>query len=109
MTVAEKIDMYRNKKKFIEGISNVFRNDAYKTVIDKITFEVYQKELDTMTIFYEWIVVRFMGGTVSAKSVNGNSDNANFRAVGSMLDGGVYDEVFTYKELEKLGYELVAL
>lgn len=110
MTVAEKIEMFKNKQNFVDTISSAFQNNPKGTSVESISYEVYQKELENLgTYFCEWIVVHFVGGAISVRSVNGNSNHANFRAIGQLIDGGYYDEVPDFITSTERGFERVVL
>jgi hypothetical protein len=108
MTIEEKMEMYRNKKCFIDGLSRVFKECLNDSTIDKITYEVYYKPNDPK-VFFEWLVVHFVGGGISPRHATGNSNSCNFRQLGKLLDGGYYDEVRTYESLQKFGFEQLIL
>lgn len=108
MTTAEKIEMYKNKKEFIERISKVFEQPS-GTGVESVNYEVYLIEKLGIEHFYEYVIVNFEGGAKSVRNVNGNSNSANFRVIGSLLDGGYYEENFTYESLSEKGFELVVL
>jgi hypothetical protein len=109
----EKIKMYRGKKAFIDGLSRVFEAKPAGSVVETIEYEVYHKEVahdeDTCHHYVEFVVITFIGGGKSAKVVTGNSNTANFRALGPMLDGGYYDENSYYDSMIETGYDLVVL
>ena len=107
MTITEKLEMFKEKKTFIENISKAFEAGPKGATVSSINYEAYRKETKDMTYFVEYVIVTFFGGGKSVKCVNGNSNTANFRALGSMLDGGYYDEVFDYDKLTSIGYEKV--
>lgn len=110
MTANEKLDMYRGKKAFIENLSKAFEAGPAGSTVTSIDYEVYSLELkDDITYYKEYIIVTFKGGSISVRSANGNSNTANFRAIGTLLDGGYYDEVFYYENLEADGYKKVEL
>ena len=113
MTMEEKIKMYRGKKAFIDGLSRVFEAKLAGSVVETIEYEVYHKEVvhdeNTCHHYVEFVVITFIGGGKSAKVVTGNSNTANFRALGPMLDGGHYEENFYYDSMIETGYELVQL
>jgi hypothetical protein len=54
-------------------------------------------------------VVKFIGGGKCVRFVSGNSNTANFRVIGEMLDGGYYDEIPTYNGLKDKGFKYVIL
>lgn len=110
MTANEKLAMYRGKKTFIKNISKAFEAGPAGSTVTSIDYEVYSLELkDDITYYKEYIIVTFKGGSISVRTVNGNSNTANFRAIGTMLDGGYYDEVFTYENISESGYKKVEL
>ena len=110
MTINEKLEMFRGKKAFIENISKAFEARPAGSTVTSINYEVYSLELkDDITYYKEYIIVTFKGGSISVRSANGNSNTANFRAIGTLLDGGYYDEVFCYENLEADGYKKVEL
>lgn len=113
MTMEEKINMYRGKKAFIDGLSAVFEKKPAGSAIERIDYEVYQKEIARDENIYreivEFVIVRFFGGGKSVKVVTGNSNTANFRVIGPMLDGGYYDENFRYDSMIENDYELIEL
>lgn len=113
MTYEEKIEMYKGKKAFIDNISKAFEATPRVSTVVSIEYEVYtrkvtinKKECDH---YVEYLVVHFFGGSKSAKFVSGNSCTANFRALGSMLDGGYYDENREYETLDDKGFALIDL
>ena len=112
MTVAEKIEMFRGKKAFVENIAMAFIKCPKGHTVENITYEVYQKEYNTGihsgTYFYEFIIVHFKGGVTSPISAGGNSNIGNFRAISKVVDGGYYEEVQYYNDI-KASCEFVAL
>ena len=109
MTIAEKLNMYRDKKKFMDGLNSLFKDNPKGLTVTNMSYEVYQIDINCEPKFYEWLVMEFEGGTKMARSISGNSNLGNFRAVGDMIYGGYYDEMPNYEDLEKDGYELVVL
>ena len=110
MTREEKIKMYQEKQKFIEALSGVFQTTKHNSTVEGITYEVYVKQFsDQLSEYREYLIVHFYGGGKSPRFISGNSNIANFRVLGTMLDGGYYDEVRTYEALLENGYERVAL
>jgi hypothetical protein len=99
MTVEERIKMYKDKKAFIDKLSEALLMS--KTTVMKVSYEVYSRyspEYDT-TYYAEFAVVTFTGGAKSVRTVSGNSDSANFREIGKLLDGGYYDENRYYEDV----------
>lgn len=109
MTFEEKLAMYRGKKKFIEDISTVFKNNPTTHSVEDITYEVYTKEFNCELWYDEWLVVHFKGGSISPRFVSGNSNVANLRAISDMIDGGWYREVDAYRALTEHGFEKLEL
>lgn len=113
MTVAEKIEMYKGKKAFIQNISKAFEATPRVSAVTSIEYEVYHRKVtingEERDHFVEYVIVNFFGGGKSAKFVSGNSCTANFRALGSMLDGGYYDENRDYETLADRGFTMVDL
>lgn len=109
MTTTEKIKMYAKKKAFINKISAVFET-THSTTVESVSYEVYQKEISPDTTYFtEYVIVNYIGGGKSVRIVNGNSDTANFRAIGTLLDGGYYDELPDYETLADRGFKAVKL
>lgn len=109
MTIEEKLRMYVRKSNFVSCLADAFKkNPAGHTVAD-ITYEVWTKKTDHGQFFEEFVVVHFVGGAKSYRTVNGNSNSANFRAIGALIDGGNYEEERWYDSLKTSGYELVSL
>ena len=110
MTITEKLEMYANKKAFIESISKAFAKNLSKSSVTSVEYEVYRKDLDEERVhFVEYVVVNFIGGSKCVRFVNGNSNTANFRAVGDMLDGGYYNDMPNYNALQDNGFRYVIL
>lgn len=107
MTIEEKLKMYREKKHFIYDLSMAFIKNPKGHTVEDISYEVYFKEYEGNIFFNEWIIVHFVGGGKSAVKVNGNSNTANFRAVGELLDGGHYEEVEAYRNQANIGFKRV--
>ena len=109
MTFEEKVAMWSEKKRFIDALDSVFQRKPTGSLIEKISYEVYQKEISGAMRFNEWLVLYFEGNAMLATLVNGNSNIANLRAIATYLDGGYYEEVRTYRSLLETGWEPVVL
>ena len=110
MTMEEKIEMYKEKKKFIENINDMFQVEPRCPSVEGVSYEVYTKDYGEGRVdLREWAIVHFTGGGKSVRIVNGNSNIANFKVIGGMLAGGYYSEVQTYQEQINNGYEMVEL
>lgn len=113
MTMEEKIKMYKEKKAFIDNLSRVFETKPKGSVVETIEYEIYTKEIaydeNVRKHIVEFIVITFVGGGKSVKVVSGNSNTANFRVIGSMLDGGYYADNSYYESMIETGYERIEL
>lgn len=109
MTLEEKVAMWLEKKRFIEALDKVFQTKPADFTIEKINYEVYQKEIGGKINYEEWLILHFEGGAMLATLSTGNSNIANFRTIASYLSGGYYEEVRTYRSLLETGWEPVVL
>jgi hypothetical protein len=113
MTIAEKLEMYANKKAFIDNVSKAFAKNLSKSSVTSLEYEVYHRKVtingEERDHYVEYVVVNFIGGGKCVRFVSGNSNTANFRVIGEMLDGGYYDEIPTYNGLKDKGFEYVIL
>ncbi len=110
MTMEEKLEMYTEKKQFVENINEVFQMEPGCPSVEGVTYEVYSKDYGEGRVDNrEWIIVHFYGGGKSVKVVSGNSNIANFKVIGTMLAGGYYTEVYTYQKQLDDGYTKVEL
>lgn len=113
MTIEEKIQMYKRKYAFIESLNEAFQTRPADSTVESVVYEVFRKDVTsegrTITYFQEWLRVNFFGGGRSVRSANGNSNMANFRVLGTLVEGGYYDEVYTYENMEADGYTKVNL
>lgn len=107
MTVEERIKMYKDKKAFIDKLSEALL--ISKTTVMKVSYEVYQKDFNGHTFYEEFLVVTYYGGGKAVRRVNGNSDSANLISLATMVDGGYYDEVRDYETLTDYGFTKVDL
>lgn len=109
MTIEEKLQMYREKKQFIENLGYAFQVRPGCASVDSVDYEVYQKPVCDVIDFREWVIVHYTGGGKAMKIVSGNSNAANFVVIGSMLQGGCYEQVSIYEDQKEQGYEKVIL
>ena len=109
MTFEEKVAMWSEKKRFIDAIDKVFQMKPVGSTIEKISYEVYQKEINGAESYIEWLVLHFEGGAMLATQATGCSNIANLRTIASYLSGGYYEEVRTYRSLSETGWEPVVL
>ena len=113
MNTQERIEMYTEKKQFIENLNEVFAIAPGCPSVEGISYEVYQKDLtgtfEGITDYREWVIVHYTGGGKAMQITTGNNNAANFRTVGSMLQGGHYDQVQFYEDQLEAGYSKVEL
>ena len=105
LTMDQRLEMYRGKKFFINNISKVFELDS-KSNVERVDYEVYSRvsRMDGESVYYtEFVVVTFVGGAKSVRNISGNSNNATFREVGKLIDGGYYDEIPYYSGVKETG------
>ena len=111
MPIEERLRMYREKKNFIFGLAKAFSQYPKSHSVQDITYEVwhkYHKQFGHQ--FTEWVIVHYDGGAKSYLRVTGNSNTANFRAIGEVLDHGYYEDKVWYKERQvELGYKKLDL
>ena len=103
LTLEQRMHMYKGKKLFIDSISKVFEIEFLNSNVKKVEYEVYsQTSQISDTVFYaEFVVVTFTSGAISVRNISGNSNNANFREIGKLIDGGYYDEIEYYKKVKE--------
>ena len=105
------LEMYAEKKKFIENLNEVFSIEPGCAAVAGVSYEVYQKELtgifEGITDYREWVIVHYTGGGKAPRITTGNSNIANFVVVGSMLQGGCYEQVRLYEEQLETGYQRI--
>ena len=103
LTMDQRMHMYHGKKLFIDHISKVFEDEYLMSNVAKVEYEVYSKlSPDGHNVWYtEFVVVTFVGGMQSVRNISGNSNNATFREVGKLIDGGYYDEFEYYKKVKE--------
>lgn len=105
LTMDQRMQMYRGKKRFIDNISKVFEAERLMSNVERVDYEVYSKlSPDGHDTWYtEFVVVTFVGSGKSVRVISGNSNNANFREIGKLIDGGYYDELEFYKRVKESG------
>ena len=103
MTTEQRIEMYKSKKLFIDHISKAFEDEYLISNVAKVEYEVYSKNSPNgHDVWYtEFVVVTFVGGAKSVRNISGNSNNATFREIGRLIDGGYYDELEFYKRVKE--------
>ena len=113
MTIAEKLEMYKEKRAFVNSISKVFEARPKGSSVSSIDYEVYEKVIARNENVYkhivEFIVVTYDGGGRAMKVASGNSNTANFRVIGTLLDGGNYEDNQYYESLLDIGYTRIEL
>lgn len=114
ITVDEKIRELREKKAFIDALNVAFNVVPCTHSVHKVELEVYSKKITNeyvtdYTYYQEYLVVTFRGGAKSVRNSNGNSNTANLRELGKLVDGGYYVELDAYNALEENGFVRVEL
>ena len=107
MTYNEKMEMWLDKKKFIDAVNGVFQTTQHNSTVTAIIYEVYEKQFDDRTGYKEYVIIHFSGGAISPMIVSGNSNIANLRVLSDKLNGGYYCEVEEYRSLFSNGWELI--
>jgi hypothetical protein len=103
LTLEQRMHMYQGKKLFIDEVSKVFEIELLNSNVKKVEYEVYsQKSQISDTVYYtEFVVITFTSGAKSVRNITGNSNNATFREIGKLIDGGYYDEVEYYERVKE--------
>lgn len=114
MTVEKNNKVYQEKKAFIDGLNAAFQIKPRTHSVESVAYELYSKQITNEyvtdhTYYQEYLVVTFNGGAISVRNINGNSDTANFRELGKLIDGGYYSEVEAYSTMEESGFTKVEL
>ena len=110
MTMEEKIQMFKDKSKFVEALSKVFQTTQHNSTVEGISYEIYHKSFsDHTSETREYVIVSYTGGAKSPRTVSGYSCTAIYRIIGDLLNGGYYDEVREFEALTEDGYQWVAL
>ena len=109
MTIEEKLKMYREKRQFIYNVAMAFVKVPGGHSVDGVVYEVFFRESDWGTEIAEWVTVQYDGGAEAHKVVSGNSNAANFQVVASMIEGGCYEQNFTYEQLADRGFKKLDL
>lgn len=89
MTTEQKILMYKDKQKFVEGLSQVIPHHVPN--VDYIQYKVFRHK--TKGWIEEYLVLGFVGGARLARQCNGDSCGCILSEVSKYLYGGYYDEV----------------
>ena len=106
LTMEQRMHMYDGKKRFINHVSKVFEDEYLMSNVTKVEYEVYERvsKMDNESLYYsEFVIVTFTSGAKSVRNVSGNSNNACFREIGQLIDGGYYDEVEYYNKVKESG------
>ncbi len=82
------------KKQMVKDLSSVYKKIAWSDIAD-IELKKYKKG----NYEEEFIVLTWGNGAISTANNNINSISATARNVARMLDGGVYENLDTYKEI----------
>ena len=100
MTVIQKVNMFKEKAKFIQKLDLVLTTPKPAGMsIEGVEYEVYTKSPQAGTTwFQEWIVIEYTGGSILPVVVSGNSNSANFQVVADSLHGGDYSALPSYEK-----------
>jgi hypothetical protein len=103
LTVEERMHMYHGKKLFIDHISKVFEDEYLQSNVTKVDYEVYSNysAVWNETYYTEFVVVHFVGGGKSVRTISGNSNNTNFQEIGKLINGGYYDGLEFYQRVKE--------
>lgn len=82
------------KERFENIAKSIVENS---TSVEDITID----EFVTNGFKHVYLVVKFNGGAISVRNVNGNSLLVNLEELVRLLKGGYYKEVETYKSLKE--------
>ena len=109
MTDQQRIAMYRKKKAFVDNISKAL--ELSDTTVNKVSYEVWTRynERFNMNVYYEFIVVEFIGGAESHRNVSGTSHSGIFQEIGKLINGGYYEEKGYYESFAEEGFTKVEL
>ena len=103
MTDAEKLQVFKDKHKFVQKIDLVLTTPTPKGfTTESIEYELWEREIDGITRYQEVIVITFKGGGILPISANGNSNLANFQQIAKYCEGGEYSFVPTYMRIKDL-------
>ena len=110
MTMEEKIQMFKDKQRFVEALSKVFQTTPHNSTVEGISYEAYYKSFGgRLSETREYIIVYYTGGAKAPRTVSGYACTAIFRIIGELLNGGYYDEVREFDSLVENDYERIKL
>ena len=108
MAAAEKTEIYKRKKAFIDDLSNTLRMRARMAVM-QVDYEVYRKTENNGDHFEEFLVVVYNGGGEAVRCISEKSNLATYIEIEMLLDDGYYDELPRYKALAEEGFTKINL
>ena len=88
---------FKGKKKMVSDLTEVYRNIIYSD-IDTIELKKYK---NAEGYSQEFILLTWKNGAISTANNNMNSITATARNVARMIDGGVYENLDTYRKIMK--------
>ena len=110
MPIEKRLEMYKNKKLFVDSISKVFEIKSLQSNVTKIEYEVLTKQInEDVTAYYEFVIVTLTSGSKCIRSVSGTSNNGIFQELGKLINGGYYDEVDYYNSFFDNGFTKLEL
>ena len=111
--MSDELEVFINKKKFVENLNKVFQMEPKCLTIEGISYELFVKNYDDYddprVEEREWVVIHLLGGGQAVRQVTGNTNVANFREIGNLLTGVYYSDVFKYLKQTDEGYQKVEL
>lgn len=85
-----------NKKLFVDKLSIALSGNCGQVI--EVRYEAYESKEDSEP--QEFIILTFRGGAISVRNVHMNSHSAILRELGRLVNGGYYDEVNYYMDLQ---------
>ena len=85
---------FAGKKQMVKDLAKIYKNIAWSDIAD-IELKKYKKGIYEV----EFIVLTWSNGAISTANNAMNSLSVTARNVARMLDGGVYENLETYKEV----------
>ena len=99
----EELDELAGKKEFIRQLSEPIA--TFIPQVAGLEFEAFiPKGRDYIQ---EYLIVHFRGGAIAARTCNINSNLGNLIEVATLVRGGHYDEVDTYRRLKENSIKIV--
>lgn len=98
MTTTEKLEMYKEKNKFIKKLDLILTTPPPRGMtVEAVDYEVYQQD----ERFQEFIVITFQGGAICPIGVGGNSNLANLQEVAEYIARPDYILIPMYERVKE--------